>query len=67
MENRPVHIRHEVWVSAHNESWRFNCCFDTLEQAALERAWYAKLPGYRVELRVRTSRYQQRRHRTAGA
>jgi len=66
VKNNPVHLRHEVWVSANGEPWRFNCCFDTLEQAGDEADWYRKQPGYRVELRLRTTRYQRPQHRTAG-
>lgn len=61
-----VHVRHEVWISAHNEPWRFNACFDDLQRAELEAAWYRRLEGYRVELRVRTTRFQSRKDRTYG-
>lgn len=62
-----THIRHEVWVSQAGEPWRFNCCFDEKAKAEQEAAWYRQLPDYRVELRIRTTRYQRSEHRTYGS
>lgn len=65
-EKTQVHVRHEVWVSANGEPWRFNACFDSRARATQERDWYCALPGYATELRMRTTRYQARAHRTTG-
>lgn len=61
-------LRHEVWINETgnpDDRWRFNACFDDYSKALVESAWY-RLRGYRVELRMRTKRYQESRHITTG-
>lgn len=68
-------IRWEVWVGDIVRSqltgleivkWRFNACFSLKPTADAEELWYRSRGYDFVEVRARTTRYQQRRHVTTG-
>lgn len=56
-------VRWEVWVKNEDGTFRFNACFETKAQADTEAGWY-DCWGYETDIRVRTTRYQQMKHRT---
>lgn len=58
--------RWEVWVSDDCETWRFNACFEHKYKADAEAEWYFAHGYDFVDVRARTTRYQQNRHRTTG-
>ncbi len=65
------HIRWEVWIGEWDDDgelrWRFNACFDERHDAESEREWYLNHDYGCVEIRCRTTRFQQRRHVTTGS
>lgn len=67
-------VRWEVWVTEDKWSeswgtgevyWRFNACFNSKERADGESQWYID-KGYNTDVRVRTTRFQNRKHFTTG-
>lgn len=68
-----VWIRWEVWVNDRanhryvpQNDWRFNACFEKREDAEREAEWYLDHGYLYVDVRIRTTRYQDKSQITTG-